>query len=276
MQFLLSSVASAWHCSPNIYALNLNHANEIVTFFESGDTKVDGFQTDDGDIILRQYVNDVLVQQDTIESENPDIIKRKFFTADTRSNQVTEDTIRISDYITITQEPSPSITPFAKTYLGTVYFQALVGDSFLDYGLKCSYDSTFKGTTTYTINEYLGPVIDLVGILVGALNMPFTIVSVFVTALLKGLGIAVVSGAIKQAVSDTVSAQQTDYDWTLVDIDDPKHSKNITASKYVVSDYKSVLNGETYYEGCGPAQWGAIWLHTEMFPYDSWEVIDWS
>lgn len=30
----LSSVASAWHCSPNIYALNLNHANEIVTFFE--------------------------------------------------------------------------------------------------------------------------------------------------------------------------------------------------------------------------------------------------
>lgn len=136
------------------------------------------------------------------------------------------------------------------------------------------------GTTTYTINGYLGPVIDLVGILVGALNMPFTIVSVFVTALLKGLGIAVVSGAIKQAVSDTVSAQQTDYDWTLVDIDDPKHSKNITASKYVVSDYKSVLNGETYYEGCGPAQWGtqemAIWLHTEMFPYDSWEVIDWS
>lgn len=58
-------------------------------------------------------------------------------------------------------------------------------------------------------------------------------------ALIKGLGITVASGMIKNAVTDTVSCIKTQYTWNLVDTTAASHQKNVYGYKYYITDVKS-------------------------------------
>ena len=95
-----------------------------------------------------------------------------------------------------------------------------------------------------------------------------------------GLGIYVVGGYVKKAVSDTVSARVTEYKWNLVDTTNSAHRKNVSGFKYFITDKKSKAKNKTYYEGYIPKEWKtqalAVWFHNEMFSYSVWNVVGWS
>jgi len=171
-----------------------------------------------------------------------------------------------------------SVSP--RTLAGTINYRAIIDTGYVYYGLRCTYDANVIGPTTYTINGYVGTVVDLVSIIAGAFTIPIPIVGPYVAALISGLGITVVSGVIESALSDTVSCIETDYTWTLTDTTDSYHSKNVTGAKYYITDTKSAAKDKTYYEGYTPNDWGtqamAVWFHNEMFGYTAWEVVNWS
>lgn len=127
---------------------------------------------------------------------------------------------------------------------------------------------------------YTGSVVDLVALLVSALSLPIAICNAYVTALLWGLGCTVVSGVIKSAVSDTVSCVETDYTWTLTSASDYTHTKKAYGQSYYITDVKSAVSGNTYYEGYVPKDWGDTYLstsfHDMMFNWFVWEVAGWS
>ena len=52
---------------------------EMFTYWNDGETKVVGYEEIDGDKIFLQYINDELVQKNTIYSTNPDMIYREYF-----------------------------------------------------------------------------------------------------------------------------------------------------------------------------------------------------
>ena len=74
-------------------------------------------------------------------------------------------------------------------------------------------------------------------------------------ALIKGLGITVASGMIKNAVTDTVSCIKTQYTWNLVDTTAASHQKNVYGYKYYITDVKSAAKNNNYYEGYVPKDW---------------------
>lgn len=125
----------------------------------------------------------------------------------------------------------------------------------------------------------MGKVVDLVALLVGALEVPIIIINPFVTELLKGLGITVVSGAIKNRVSATVSCIRTDYTWNLTSTKDSTHSRTVYGAKYYITEENHAVQGKSYYDGYVPSQWGttyiSTWFHETMFSYFAWELVRW-
>lgn len=262
-------------------ASNISGNQNINIFYNSDGVKVDGFEDASGNTILRQYENGVLVQRNTIRPNNKNIIEREFFDSGAARSEVETrtDTIQVSDYITIQEQPGIALAA-AKTLAGTIKYRALIDTGYINYGLKCSYSTVNAGSTTYTINGFAGTVVDLVSLLVGALTVPFVIISGYVTALLYGLALSVVDGAIKGVVTDTVSAQATEYSWTLQNTTSTGHSKNVSGAKYYITDTKSAAKNKTYYEGYVPQDWGdqslAVGFHGEMFGYSTWNVVGWA
>lgn len=140
------------------------------------------------------------------------------------------------------------------------------------YRLECS--------ATYTINNFVGRMVDLIALVVGALTLPNIVAEAFLDALIKGLGITVASGMIKNAVTDTVSCIKTQYTWNLVDTTAASHQKNVYGYKYYITDVKSAAKNNNYYEGYVPKDWKtqslAVNFHNEMFTYNAWNVVGWA
>ncbi len=253
--------------------------SEVYVLYNSGGTKVEGYKNASGDMIFTQEQDGIMVQRNIIRSENKDIIEREFFgvASERGSTDVQNDTIRISDFITI-EKQGVSVPASSSTTMGTINYRAVVDTGVIYYGLRCSYVSS-SDTDTYTINNFTGKVVDLVSLLVGAIAVPFEFVNPYVTSLLAGLGIAVLQGEIKDAVTDTVSSDTTTYTWTLQDTTSSGHHKNVYGYKYYIIDTTS-HTGETYYEGYTPNDWEiqalAVWFHNEMFPYSTFDVVSWS
>lgn len=135
-------------------------------------------------------------------------------------------------------------------------------------------------STTYTINNFVGRMVDLIALVVGALTLPNIVAEAFLDALIKGLGITVASGMIKNAVTDTVSCIKTQYTWNLVDTTAASHQKNVYGYKYYITDVKSAAKNNNYYEGYVPKDWKtqslAVNFHNEMFTYNAWNVVGWA
>ena len=133
-------------------------SEDLFVFYESGDTKVDGYQTVDGTLIFRQYVNGELVQRNTLRPTAPDVIEQEFFGA-FKTRAVESSTILISDYITVQFEPA--VTPMASApyqVVGTVNYRTILNNQEIFYGLRCLCQELVIGDTTYTINGYMGTV----------------------------------------------------------------------------------------------------------------------
>lgn len=252
------------------------NVNAIV-IYDDGETKIDGYEDAFGNTILRQYLNGKLIQRNTISSNNSHEIKREFF--DTTSRKVSIDKINVNDYGKL-EKTTNNIRPMSSTLAGTINYSAAIDTGVIYYGLRCTYDTVVIGPTTYTINGFVGTLIDLASILVGALGIVSDVASTFVKELVKGLGITVIFGRIKTAVTDTVSSIRTDYNWKLVDTTDSWHNKTVYGSKYYITDVKSAVKGNTYYHGYVPKDWRtqalAVWFHNEMFAYPAWQVVSWS
>ena len=255
---------------------------DVFVFYESEGTKVDGYQTNDGTLIFRQYVNGELVQRNTIRPTAPDVIEQEFFGAFLRKT-AEENTIFISDYVTAQVEPS--VTPLAVApyqVVGTVNYRTILNNQEIFYGLRCLCQELVIGDTTYTINGYVGTVVTLVSILVGALNLPEAIASLAVARILASAGVTVTGGLISSAFTDTVSCVETDYNWKVTDTTASAHTKDLVkfGAKYYITDSYSDHRGETYYDGYLPSDWGeqtlAIALHTQMFSYSSYDVVSWT
>lgn len=248
----------------------------VVNIYDDGITKVDGYATESGDMIFRQYINNQLVQRNTIYAGNNEIIYREFINS-SRSSPTT-DSISIYDYGTVAHETNGIQTATIRV-AGTINYRAIIDTGYTYYGLYCIYDETQLGSTTYTINGYVGTVVDLVSIIAGAFTIPIPVVGKYVAALITGLGVTVISGYIEDRLSDTVSCIETDYEWTLTDTTYSGHSKNVYGSKYYITDVKSAAVGKTYYEGYTPNDWRtqalAVWFHNEMFAYSAWDVVSW-
>lgn len=146
------------------------------------------------------------------------------------------------------------------------------------YGLKCTYTSS-TGNGTYTIKSFAGKVVDLITLIVGAINLPKAFASTFIKRVCVAAGITIVGGAIKSKLSTTVACKKTKYTWKLVDTTDANHKKKVYGYKYVVTDSK-YHTGETYYSGYKISDWKkrslAVNLHHEMFAYSSFTVEGWS
>lgn len=260
-------------------AAKSNRTFDKVTLYEDGETTVEMYTDASGNRILNQYLNGTLVQRNTLLASNPNIIKRNFFDSSvTRSTA--SDIINIEQYGRLTRSTNQETQPYALQTAGTVKYRAALDTGYIYYGLKCTYDTKNLGATTYTINNFLGRVVDLITLLVGAFQLPNIVAKPFVDALIKGLGITVASGVIKEAVTDTVSCLKTQYTWNLIDTTSASHKKTVYGYKYYITDVKSAAKNNNYYEGYIPKDWKtqalAVNFHNEMFTYNAWDVVGWS
>ncbi|MBQ4550223.1 MAG: hypothetical protein IJA49_03930 [Oscillospiraceae bacterium] len=252
--------------------------------YDDGETQVLLYEDDVGNIELVQYTRGELVQKDIIYCDDPDVIHRYVYD-DGYARNVAYDTISVYDYGTLTFEPcnvQRNIQPRKLEKSGTIYYRTpddTQANGYYEYGIRCLCYSSVYGSTTYTINSFLGKVVDLVALLVGALNVPKAIISAFITELLKGLGITVVSGMIKNEVSATVSCVRTDYTWNLTSTKDSTHKRTVYGTGYYITEAHSAVQGRTYSEGYVPSQWGttyiSTWFHETMFSYYAWELVRW-
>lgn len=256
-----------------------NKVGDKVTLYEDHETIVEMYTDLSGNRILNQYLNGKLIQRDTLLTSSPNSIKRDFFD-DSVTRKSSSDVIYIEQYGKLTSDNNERVQPCAVQTAGTIKYRAALDTGDIYYGLKCTYDTKNLGSTTYTINNFVGRMVDLIALVVGALTLPNIVAEAFLDALIKGLGITVASGMIKNAVTDTVSCIKTQYTWNLVDTTAASHQKNVYGYKYYITDVKSAAKNNNYYEGYVPKDWKtqslAVNFHNEMFTYNAWNVVGWA
>lgn len=251
-----------------------------TTVYDDGETQVRVFEDDVGNIEFVQYTQGEFVQKDVIYSDAPDVIHRYVYTNGNARN-VNYDTISVSDYGTVTFEPC-NVQPRKLELSGKIYYRTpddTQANGYYEYGIQCLCYSSVYGSTTYTINGFLGKVVDLVALLAGAFNIKKVIINSYVTALLESLGIPVVAGIINNVVTATVSCVRTDYTWNLTSTKDSTHSRTVYGAKYYITETNHAVQGKSYYDGYVPSQWGttyiSTWFHETMFSYFAWELVGW-
>lgn len=247
--------------------------NDVLLIYDDGETVLTGYTDSSGNIILMQYLNGKLIQRNTVFADNPEIIKREFF-SNTTARKASSDTININDYGVLTKPTVETQAVSPQTLAGTINYRALIDSGYVYYGLRCTYTTKLIGPTTYTIRNYIGPLIDLVAIFAGAfVEIPSTLLPEIVNKLVTGAGITIASGALSAAFSDTVSCNKSSYTWTLTDTTTTGHTKTVYGYKYLITDVYSHAKGKSYYEDYTPLDWGtqalAIWFHNEMFSYSA-------
>ena len=124
-----------------------------------------------GNRILNQYLNGKLIQRDTLLTSSPNSIKRDFFD-DSVTRKSSSDVIYIEQYGKLTSDNNERVQPCAVQTAGTIKYRAALDTGYIYYGLKCTYDTKNLGSTTYTINNFVGRMVDLIALVVGALTLP--------------------------------------------------------------------------------------------------------
>lgn len=160
---------------------------------------------------------------------------------------------------------------FAKNKVADPYGEMKYPCLMVDLKEKLPYIST------YTVNNWTGPVVDLVSILVSAGIGVADAVSGFLPNFLATLGVTVVSGVIKSALTTTVASEKTDYTWQIYD--SVYNAKSyVTGQRNIISDSGNHY-GEVYYDGVTPNAWGsnqmAAIFYDRIYSYTSSYVNDW-
>ena len=165
-----------------------NKVGDKVTLYEDHETIVEMYTDLSGNRILNQYLNGKLIQRDTLLTSSPNSIKRDFFD-DSVTRKSSSDVIYIEQYGKLTSDNNERVQPCAVQTAGTIKYRAALDTGYIYYGLKCTYDTKNLGSTTYTINNFVGRMVDLIALVVGALTLPNIVAEAFLDALIKGLGI---------------------------------------------------------------------------------------
>lgn len=256
-----------------------NPSSEEETILEGDNFIITGSVTADGTTILNEYTDGVLTQRNTVYANDPDhaVYIEHFGSGIARTAQ--REVIYATDYGTI--ETHDSVSPCLATIAGRIYFRSpspIEPDGYVHYSVFCQYDTALIGPTTYTINGFIGKLIDLVALLVGALPIKFDVGSEWLSGILSSMGLEVVAGMIQDAFTATVAAERTDYTWQLLHVENYSNLQTATGSMYYVIDVLSHYH-KTYYEGLVPAEWGtpyfASLVNYQMFAYNSFDVEKW-
>lgn len=247
-----------------------------TTILAIGDTRIDSYKNSDGDTVLLQYVNNVITQRNTIVANSDEIITEIF-----ENGTVRVSSLCASDYIAVTENGvSAASVNLPVGYVGTINYRALYNANYVYYGAKCSYTISKSGPTTYTFNKYTGTLVSLVTLIVSVFVVPEVVGASIAQNLLANAGITVVGGALTSALTTTVSCEMIAYTWKLVDTTKSSNISYLDGAEYYITDINSSKKGETIYEGYIPdIDWetdefaGAV--HSELFDYLMWEVVNW-
>lgn len=256
-------------------------ASEQTIIYDDGETKIVGYEDAQGNTILEEYIGGRLTQRDTIFKNDPYNIREEYFSYGLTPS-VEQNTISVLDYGIITQSPVLARSNLIPCHAGKIFYRtpddySLTG--YYEYGVNCVCYKAPEVQTTYTVTNFTGKLITLVGLLVGGLNAPAVIIDSFIKRVLWSAGISLISGELSKPFSDTLSCKATEYTWEITDRKYPDHTKTVYGEKYFINDELSYRNGETHYEGYVPADWGkqsfAALLHYEMYSYSIFEVVGW-
>lgn len=260
-------------------AANVGAGQEQEVYLEIGDTRIDYYETEEGDQVFLEYIDGVLTQRNTIPVGQEDIVVREFL--NTEENRIAgsgnTDVIHPSDYI-ISEESEEVELPSPRKAMGTIRYRSSDNTGFVYYGMKCSCKRT-SVNSTYTIRSFAGKLIDIVSLLTSATGLLANMGKTYIKRLCISAGVTISGGVLKGVLSTTVACKKYTCKWKLVDVADSGHKTTYTGYKYHVTD-SSYNTGENYYEGLCPRDWGkqelAVIFHDKMFGYTSYDVIGWS
>ena len=263
-------------------AFAVNNRVEEHVIFEAGGVKISAYMDTNGSTVFQQFQDGELVQRNIVNPNEPGVVRREFFGSNVLRG-ISSDTININDYGVVVKD-EPNLGMRAKNYipLGTINYRAVIDTGAIYYGIKCSYNRTYIGNTTYTINNFVGKIIDLIAIAASALELPYAIADNYFRKFVVGLGIAAGADYISKPFTETVSCRKWQYDWELVDTTLSAHKKELIGKgyEYYINDVESSHTNERYCDGYTTDIWAqqslAVWFHNEMFDYNAWAVVSWS
>lgn len=256
-----------------------NPSSEEETIWEGDDFIITSSTTADETTILKEYIDGVLTQRNTIYANDPDHAVYREFYGNSTARAMQHDVIYAADYGTV--ETHDSVSPQLATIAGRIYFRSpspIEPDGYVHYSVFCQYDTALIGPTTYTINGFIGKLVDLVALLVSAIPLDAEKTSNWLHDILSSMGQEVIAGMIQEAFTATVAAERTDYTWQLLHVENYSNLQTATGSKYYVIDVLSHFH-KTYYEGLVPEEWGTTYfaslVNYQMFAYNSFDVEKW-
>lgn len=250
------------------------------TILSIGDTKINYLERVSGERVYIQYVDNRLDQINILDPNSPEMITRQFYDRET-SVLIKTDTLNVGSVMksTVSSDVSPMAIPSSYTTMGYITYQYDYMTEVYTSNQTVAYRTTSLGNTSYTINGYMGTVVDLATLLASVLiPLPASIANLFIAKLVLAAGITVTGGVIKEALTTTVACVATSYSWYLHSPEYGETSLNNIGTKYVVTD--TVYNtGETYTEGITTFQWGTGTMSSRFYqaqyPVSTWTVLNW-
>lgn len=220
--------------------------------------------------------NGKLIEADTVTPGSSKINRTQYTSKATRS-----DILEANDYIT--KVPATNTSPTrsvnaSSIRLGSINY-AIHPSTYQTESVSVYYKTSSPYPDTYEVNRYRGTVVNLVAILIGAIELPAVMAASFVARLLACAGKTVVAGSLSSALTDTVSAIRTDYAYTISNLKVTSHKRTIIGSKYIAISGKYQNANKTFYEGIQPSQWKTSFfantVYDEMFGYSICPVLSW-
>ena len=252
-----------------------------VTIIETADTRIDYYEDEDGAAYYLQYVNGVIDQVNIIRGDGSNTIECHHYDAD--GNEISVSVISPEAYGTLTTyTPAAPYGLNSYTLYGKINYQATVDTGTVGYTQVLNLNTSSPYQTEYTVNSYLGELVNLVALFVSALQVPYTIINPFFTALVNGAVIEVVGGAIVNALTITLSSTCTDYTWKIYDEEYPSSVSYYNGAKYIINSNTAdgKYYGDIFHEGITPIHWGTATMstvfHNLTYGYTVWSVTSWT
>lgn len=252
-------------------------ANEVVFNDQGSEVKLVYSEDQNGNSIIKQYVNGALVSEaKTIVSENK-IISTSYrgnTALNGKSNQTT---------LTFTPITKGAIQPMAYTSVGRIrYNYANLGGSAGQVGVNISRETTVYSGSRYNVNGLYQDLAAFTSFIAGVLSLPFFVASAVARAILTALGIGL--GATSIVIPNKyLRANEEINTWKLVDTSNSGHVNYMSGTKFTIVE-ESPQKTRTYYEGdyypsTAFANHDLTFANTVfmyMFTYPSWDVYAWN
>lgn len=227
-------------------AQNNSEINKYSFKDDSGvNVTIEGIDKGNGVKILKQYNDGELVEEVevTMGSTILKIKDKSGITTNVDARKILE-----------VARDSGLVTPMATyTLLGRINYGPNPYDS-LNHGIKLKYAITPE-TSTYTVRSYVGSVVSLVAAIISVIAVPSSVMTNVVKGVCAALGISIISGSIVNALSVTLAASISNYEWVCTDTLNENRSCTLSGKKIFIIDSNKKYSGNTYTEGLLPENW---------------------